>query len=221
MDEATIWQAITGQRIELADLLDGLTDEQWEAPSLCAGWRVRDVAAHLAMTSRPPGLAAILAGTVRAGGSIDRFNRDAAVRYAAARPAAALAAELRERAGSHRIPAVTDHRNILVDVLVHGQDMAVPLGLDRPVPPGPGRAAADRVWSMGWPFRARRRMRGFRLTATDTDWSAGSGAEVRAPLAALLLLLTARPAAFDRLEGAGAPALVHRLSRGALHRARP
>ena len=37
----------TAERLELADLLDTLTPEQWAAPSLCAGWSVRDVCSHL------------------------------------------------------------------------------------------------------------------------------------------------------------------------------
>lgn len=35
------------ERAEMADFLESLSAEQWEAPSLCAGWRVRDVAAHV------------------------------------------------------------------------------------------------------------------------------------------------------------------------------
>jgi len=87
---------------------------------------------------------------------------------------------------------VTNYRNILFDVLVHAQDIAIPLGRDYPMPPEAARAGADRVWTMGWPFWARRRLRGVRLLATDIDWSAGAGAELRGPIGMLLLLLTAR-----------------------------
>jgi hypothetical protein len=66
------------------------------------------------------------------------------------------------------------------------------------------REGAERVWQMGWPFWARRRLRGLRLTATDIDWSAGEGAEVRGPVQALLLLLTGRTkAALPQLSGPG------------------
>ena len=91
---------------------------------------------------------------------------------------------------------MTNYRNIVPDVLVHSQDIAVPLGRDLPVPIAAARAAADRVWGMGWPFWARRRLRGMRLTAIDTDWTVGAGEEVTGPIAALLLLLlTGRTAA--------------------------
>ena len=49
MDRDEVWRAIDGERVSLADLLDSLGDQEWETPSLCAGWRVRDVAAHLTM----------------------------------------------------------------------------------------------------------------------------------------------------------------------------
>ena len=68
-------------------------------------------------------------------------------------------------------------------------------------------AGATRVWGMGFPFWARRRLRGYRLTATEIDWSVGAGAEVRGPISAQLLLLTGRSAALPMLHGAGADAL--------------
>ena len=62
---------------------------------------------------------------------------------------------------------------------------------------------------MGWPFWARRRLRGLRLTATDTDWSAGQGAELRGPIQAVLLLLTGRTAAaLPQLDGSGVARLL-------------
>jgi hypothetical protein len=64
---------------------------------------------------------------------------------------------------------------------------------------------------MGWPFWAKRRLRGLRLVATDTAWSAGEGAEVRGPAQALLLLLTGRTeAALPHLDGPGARHLADR-----------
>ncbi|XVV13658.1 maleylpyruvate isomerase family mycothiol-dependent enzyme [Actinoplanes sp. CA-131856] len=194
MDEETSWTVIAEQRLTLADLLDGLSGAEWERPSLCAGWRIRDVAAHVAMAPQPPGMAVMLGAAVRAHGRFDRLNHDLAVRHAARAPGE-IVAELRRHASSRRLPTVTNYRNIVPDVLVHGQDVAVPLGRDLPMPVAAARAAADRVWAMGWPFWARRRLRGVRLTATDVDWSAGVGQDVSGPISALLLLLTGRIAA--------------------------
>jgi len=54
MDAEQSWRVIEQQRLAIADLLDGLSAEQWESPSLCAGWRVRDVAAHVSLVGLPP-----------------------------------------------------------------------------------------------------------------------------------------------------------------------
>ena len=58
------------------------------------------------------------------------------------------------------MPAVTNAKNILLDAIVHGQDIAVPLGIERPVPVDAAVAGFERTWSMGWPFHARKRLRG-------------------------------------------------------------
>ena len=101
---------------------------------------------------------------------------------------------IRAMVGSRRTAPFVTPTEPLLDVLVHGQDIAVPLGRERPVPPVPAATAAQRAWDMGFPFRARRRLRGFRLTATDTDWTVGAGLPVEGPIAALLLLVTGRAA---------------------------
>jgi uncharacterized protein (TIGR03083 family) len=195
---------IAEQRLLMADLLAGLTEAQWDTPSLCAGWRVRDVAAHAAMAPQVPSLRSMVADGVRARGSFHRLNHDVAVRHAESRTTAGLVGELRRYAGSRRLPAVTNYRNILFDTLVHVQDIAVPLGLPREMPKDGAVAGLTRVWEMGWPFWARHRLRGVRLVATDAGWSAGVGAEIRGPVDALLLLVTGRTAAvLSRLDGPG------------------
>ena len=219
MDAEQSWRVIEGERRSLADLLEDLTQEQWDAPSLCAGWRVRDVAAHVAMAPQVPGIGSMLADAARARGRFHTFNQNAAVRHAA-RPTEQIVSELREFAASRRLPVVTNYRNILFDVLVHGQDIAIPLGLPRDMPIDAASAGAERVWTMGWPFWARRRLRRLRLQATDVQWSVGEGPEVRGPIGALLLLLTGRPAALPGLTGDGVPELTARLVRPAESAAR-
>ncbi|GAA2868244.1 maleylpyruvate isomerase family mycothiol-dependent enzyme [Pseudonocardia halophobica] len=205
MERDEKWAVIAGRRRELADLLAGLHEEEWERPSLCSEWRVRDVAAHVALTPQSPGMLRILAAGVRAGGDLQAVNRDLSLAHAR-RPTTELVAELRELADSRARPAITTLDNLLFDVLVHVQDIALPLGRAVPMPLAAAREGLDRVWRMGWPFWARRRFRGTRLVATDVDWTAGDadGAEVRGPAAALLLLLTGRSAAaLPRLAGDG------------------
>ena len=210
MDREQSWQVIAEQRLSLARLLEGLSELEWEQPSLCGGWRVRDVAAHVAMAPQVPGLGSMVADFIRARGSFDRLNHDAAVRHAA-RPTREIVADLVAYADSRQLPVVTNYRNILFDVLVHAQDIALPLGRDFPMPLEAARAGAERVWTMGWPFWARRRLHGVRLLANDTDWSAGDGSELRGPIKMLLLLLTGRTAtALPHLSGPGVHPITER-----------
>lgn len=202
MDAETSWRVIEQERLSLADLLEGLSEDEWNTPSLCEGWRIKDVAAHVALAPQPPSPWTMLVEGLRAGGRFHKINHDFSVRHAE-QPGADLVAELRQHASSRRLPKVTNVRNILFDILVHGQDIGIPLGLPREMPKDAARAAVERVWTMGWPFGAKRALKQFRYVATDVDWTAGDGPEVAGPVDALLLLLTGRPAALPRLSGAG------------------
>jgi uncharacterized protein (TIGR03083 family) len=211
VDAEGSWRVIEQERLSLAALLEGLTDEQWNAPSLCDGWRVKDVAAHVALAPQPPSPLTMVVEGARAGGRFHKLNRDVSVRHAD-RPAADLVTELREHAASRRLPKVTNVRNILFDILVHGQDIAIPLGIEREMPKDAAHAGVERVWTMGWPFGVKRHLKQFRYVATDVDWRAGEGPEVMGPVSALLLLLTGRPAALPQLSGPGVDQLRERLT---------
>jgi hypothetical protein len=113
--------------------------------------------------------------------------------------------------GSCRKAPGISHLEPLIDILVHGQDIALPLGRDRPMPTR-AAAAATRVWALGRPFWAQRRLSGFELVANDCSWRAGQGRRVEGPIAAILLLLTGRSAALSRLSGPGSADLQARLS---------
>jgi len=203
MDVDEKWRTIAGQRTVLADLVSGLPAQDLDRPSLCERWRVRDVVAHVALTPRSPGLARILLAAVTARGDFDEVNRAMAVNHAE-QLGAELPAELRAVAASRRKPAITTVDNLVLDTLVHVQDVAVPLAVEVAPPVEGAREGADRAWRMGWPFWARRRLRGLELSATDTAWLRGQGEPVRGPIRDLLLLLTGRTAAaLPHLEGAG------------------
>lgn len=205
MDEK-LWAQVEAERLSLADLLETLTPAQWETPSLCTRWRVRDVAAHVAMTPIPePSLPTLLVALARARGRLWTAAAQIAVDHAQ-RPTPAIVAELRQYAAARTVPRPTNPDNLLLDILVHGQDIAVPLGLDRPMPAEAAEAGFLHVWTMGWPFHARRRMRGLRLIATDAAVDVGDrgGELVQGRLADLLLLITGRTrTAMDRLDGEG------------------
>jgi hypothetical protein len=149
--------------------------------------------------------------TLRARGNVNRMIHDTAVRQAEL-PVDQYAVLLRGMAGSRRTAPGVTHLEPLIDVLVHGQDIVIPLARSRPMPTEAAAAAATRVWAMRWPFRPERKLRGLRFVATDHPWSAGQGPQVEGPISAILLLVTDRSAALPRLSGPGIPELEARLS---------
>src|SRR6185437_387559 len=212
MSREEIWQVIDGQRTSLADLLEDLSEQEWRHPSLCDGWTIRDVAAHL--TLQQLGATAAIAMMARYRGDIDKAVRESARLRAAALSPGQLIAAIRATAGSRRHNFGVTYRETLIDALVHAQDIAIPLARSHPMPPEAAAAAATRIWTMRWPppFPAKRVMERFRVTATDIDWSAGQGPPVSAPIGAILLLSAGRIAALPQMSGPGTAELAARLN---------
>ncbi|SDI19946.1 TIGR03083 family protein [Actinokineospora alba] len=208
MNEDQVWAAIDTQRLRTADLLDNLTPAEWDEPSLCEGWTVRDVAGHL--TLQQAGLGTALRGALRHPGSLNHMIRESG-RYQARLPTERLVADIRGMVGSRRHNFGVTYLETLVDIVVHGQDIAVPLSRDLAVEPETAAAAATRVWAYQATRMGRQKARVFsdlpershRFTATDIEWSAGEGPELRGPIVAILLVLTGRAAGRSRLTGAG------------------
>lgn len=200
-DEILAW--VKAERLSLADFLDDLGDHEWQAASLCPGWTMHDVAAHLTLSTRST-LLGTIKGAIRARGDFNRMVADEARERAARFAPAELVAQFRETAGSARRSPGSGPLDPLADALVHGQDIARPLGRVRAMPAEPTIAALDHILASPF-YGARKRFRGTRLTATDLDWSAGEGPdEARGPAADLLLLATGRAAGLAGLSGPGA-----------------
>ena len=191
---------VRAERLSLADFLDSLTDDEWRAPSLCPEWTVHDVAAHVTLSTRT-GWGAFLTGIIRARGDFNRMEADAARARAARYGRAELVEQLRATAGSTRRSPGSSPHDALLDALVHGQDVARPLGRVREMPVEPAVAALEHALASRF-YGARKRFRGVRLRATDVAWSAGEGDEVAGPVADLLLIATGR---FAAVSGPGVP----------------
>jgi uncharacterized protein (TIGR03083 family) len=190
VDTDEIWHAIDAQRADLADLLDTLTPQQWATPSLCDGWSVRHVAAHLTHANRSwlrLGAEAARSG-FRFDAMMDRMARQDA------REPAELTAALRAMVGRRRRPPGTTVADPLMDALVHGQDIAVPLGIARPMPTAAAVLVAERLWSMTFPMHPAKRYAGVQFRATDADFTAGDGTPLEGPIHDIVLTLAGRPA---------------------------
>ena len=164
---------------------------------------MRDVAAHLTIAARYS-YGQVVREMVRARGDWNRMIHDSAVREASL-PVGEIVANLRSIVGSRRLAPTTSPHEPLLDLLVHGQDIALALGRERAVPAVAARDSAERVWTMRFPPRPWPLPKA-RLVATDIEWARGEGEEIRGPVTALLLLLTGRPeAARAWAERAGEP----------------
>ena len=188
MNTDQIWAVIDAQRSGLAGMLEGLTADQWTTASLCDGWQVRDVAAHLTHSHMNPVRAAFEA--VRSGFRFDPMIRRIAIEDR--RSQAQIVTALRGMVGSRRKVPMTTDLDPLMDVLIHGQDIAVPLGIDRPMPTDAAAEVANHLWRMTFPMKPAARLAGYRLVAGDADFAVGAGREVRAPIRDIVMILAGR-----------------------------
>ncbi|MEU8670806.1 maleylpyruvate isomerase family mycothiol-dependent enzyme [Streptomyces anulatus] len=200
-----IWRMVHAERAALTDDLARLDTGQWDAPSLCEGWTVRDVAAHLVDTARTTRIG-FVAGLVRARFDFDRQNARGVERERGASPQETLERLRRVASRTTTPPAPLDTR--LVEEVVHGEDIRRAVGLVRAYPQEAVvralRLQARTPASFGG---AKERVVRVRLTATDADLSIGEGPDVTGPVLSLLLAVSGRRAALGELDGPGLPVL--------------
>ena len=200
MDREQVWANVTHERGILGTLLRDLSAADWDSPSLCDGWRIRDVAAHVIAAPK------VTVGDVLAE-LRDRLLRR---RPGPGRPrpgdraVSAILADYERLAASRRRPLGTTADDMLVDVLVHTQDVAIPLGLRHDPPAEAAVAALQRACRVRFVYGTQRLLRGVRLEATDADWSYGDGPLVEGRASQLLLVCTGRGRAASGLTGPGA-----------------
>lgn len=204
----TLMSMARDERADLAEFLATLTPQQWDAPSLCAGWTVKDVVAHM-ISYEELGTLGLLKRFAK--GWVVRANQVGADEFADF-SAPQLLDFLRAHLQPCGLTAGFGGMIALVDGTIHHQDIRRALGRPRTVPAD----RLERVLALvpGNPrLGAGRRIRGLRLRATDVDWEHGHGPKVTGPGEALLMAMTGRPAALADLAGPGLQTLAARLAR--------
>lgn len=202
-----VWPIVHAERAALIRDLEGLTDAQWDRASLCEGWSVHDVVAHIIDTALTTRLG-FVAGLARAGFDFDRQNANGVERERGPDPEATLRT-LREVADrTWTPPAPMDSR--IVEMVVHGEDIRRPLGITRSYPPDAvARALRLQARTKIGFGGAKEHLAGVRVIATDSDVAVGAGPEVSGPTLSLLLALSGRREALADLNGPGLPALAN------------
>jgi uncharacterized protein (TIGR03083 family) len=202
---------IAAERRRTADLIDSLSPEELNTPSLCGSWTVKQVVGHLVspFAARRRWLVPLM---LRSGFSFHKTNALLAV-LMAERSADDLATLLRDNAENRfRLP-IFGHLGQLTDLQVHAQDIRRPLGLPHDLRPDPLRASLDYLVSgraMGSAPKGRRA--GLRFEATDLDWAWGSGPVLQGTAEAVMLALTGRPIVLGELDGDGVMVLRNRVA---------
>jgi uncharacterized protein (TIGR03083 family) len=210
VDREFVFAAVADERRRIARLLDGFDDAQLATPSLCVGWDVKTVAAHIVSTVED-GTPAFLRLALRRASMARAI--DELARQRARRPAEEVVASLHRCADRRISPPLFGPLDPLADVLVHGGDIRIPLGL--PFAPDPQLAALAMDFLTGpWPFGfvPVGRLRRISLHANDVGRSWGRGAEIRGPAAALMMAVSGRVALLHLLDGPGLPLLRRRWS---------
>ena len=208
VDEDEMFQALRAHRLALCDQLEGLTDEQWNATSLCGGWRVRDVLGHLVSVQVVPTWKFMLG--VYSMKSFDR-RADKIAREFGARSPQSLVDQYRSLAESKRGAPFVGLMAPLADVLTHSVDIQRPLGLPDVHASSAAETVLTRLAAGLQGFTSKKAARRLRLEATDLACQVGEGSDVQGLVSDLLLALNGRPAGFDALVGDGAATLRSRV----------
>jgi uncharacterized protein (TIGR03083 family) len=201
-----VWPIVHAERAALLADLEGLDERQFDEPSLCPGWSVHDVVAHLVDTARTTRLRFVV-GMCRARFDFDRQNADGIRRERGTTPRQTLDRLRSAVTLTATPPAPVGTR--LVEAIVHGEDIRRPLRITGTYPADAieraTRLQARTGVSLGG---AKERVAGIRLCATDSAFTLGHGPEARGPAISLLLAISGRPLERGELVGDG----VHQLT---------
>ena len=198
-NDADLQPAVAAEFLALADLLAPASDAEWESPSLCEGWRVREVIAHLTMAARYSE-EEFMAELNRCEFDFTRLSNEIAGRDAEL-PVLELVADLRSDTMHHWTPPGGGYHGALNHVVIHGLDVTVPWGVPRRSPDTTIRVVLDDLTQGGGHAHFGIEIQGRTLRANDLDWSYGTGPELRGAAEDLALVMCGRDVGDGRLEG--------------------
>lgn len=201
-----VWSVVHDERAALISDLAGVPAGKWSTPSLCPGWDVHDVLAHLVADAKTSKLG-FVGDMLKARFNFDRANDNGIAAEKRPDPAQTLAAfaAVQDRTTSAPAPLATR----LVEVIVHGEDIRRPLGISHRYPVDAVIEALKYQLKTGVSMGGGKdRVQGLRLVATDADFVYGTGAGVRGTALSLLLAVSGRPVLTEELTGDGAARLL-------------
>jgi uncharacterized protein (TIGR03083 family) len=197
-----MWTRIKNGREALGDYLAGLSADDWTRPSLCAGWTVKDVAAHmLVIPTMSKGR--VFRSFVGSGFNLDKMNATFVKKITADMSTAEIAATTRSSARSQSMPPGLKLPGVFTELVVHSSDISEGVGAPFALPVEDYLAALDHLKDVQPVFGSKERIAGLTLRATDAQWSTGSGPAVEGPAQQLLLAVAGRRSALDNLSGEG------------------
>ncbi len=200
-----LWPITLDARRSLLTTFEQLDGDQWDTPSLCGEWTVREVLAHLILAMKPP-LRRYAATAARMRGSFDRANHHLAVEDAK-KPLEELLADYRSALEHRFAPPGWPEAAPLSDILLHSLDVRVSLGIDDDTPPAHYEPVMGLILGLAGRAVLGSRPPAVRWVATDLDWRHGDGDEVRGAMADLALAAAGRRARIDHLDGYGVEVL--------------
>lgn len=181
---------VGAEYLALADLLGTVEPAGWDTPSLCEGWRVREVVAHMTMATRYSE-ADFMAELRDCEFDFTRLSNRVATRDAEL-PIPDLLAQLRSDVMQTWTPPGGGYAGALNHVVVHGFDVTVPLGRPRVTSEEALCTVLDGLTAGGVHEHFGIDVNGRRFVASDLDWSYGEGQTIRGSGQDLVLKLTGR-----------------------------
>lgn len=212
-NDAMVWQHVRNRRAELAAYLETLDTDKWNNQSLCGEWQTRDVVAHLLIEYHYT--ARYWKQFLRSGLRVNKFLGRTAHDVGRS-DTAHLLERFKNMIDERQKPAALPVMNVLVDLLVHEQDIRVPLGHLKPMPLDSLRLIFShwepQDYNLGEKITGvSRRVRGLQFVISDLSLTKGTGLTVVGNAEDILLAVTGRPTAIPKLQGEGTRVLEERL----------